>query len=120
VTRGKIVLIPFPFDDLSSSKVRPALCLTDQIGPHCHVVVAFITSAPVDDPLNSDIVLDPSMPEFSSSGLRTRSTVRLHRLVTISSSMIVRTLGELSETSLVGAMAQLNRLFDPCDEGNPD
>jgi mRNA interferase MazF len=30
--KGKIVLIQFPFDDLSSSKVRPAYCLTNKIG----------------------------------------------------------------------------------------
>ena len=42
--RGKIVLVPFPFDGLSSAKVRPALCLTDPIGPHRHVVLAFITA----------------------------------------------------------------------------
>lgn len=28
----RIVLVPFPFDDLSGSKLRPALCLTDVIG----------------------------------------------------------------------------------------
>ncbi len=42
--RGKIVLLPFPFDDFSATKVRPALCLTDEIGPHGQVVVAFISS----------------------------------------------------------------------------
>jgi hypothetical protein len=26
--------VPFPFDDLASSKVRPAVCLTDPVGPH--------------------------------------------------------------------------------------
>ena len=30
--KGKIVLVPFPFDDLSATKVRPAVCLTDSIG----------------------------------------------------------------------------------------
>lgn len=34
--RGKIVLVPFPFDDLSTTKVRPAVCLTERIGPHDH------------------------------------------------------------------------------------
>ena len=29
--KGKVVLIQFPFDDLSSSKVRPAYCLTHPI-----------------------------------------------------------------------------------------
>jgi mRNA interferase MazF len=41
VTRGKIVLVPFPFDDLAAAKVRPALCLTDPVGAHNHVVLAF-------------------------------------------------------------------------------
>ena len=34
----KVVLVPFPFDDFSASKVRPAVSLTEFIGPHGHVV----------------------------------------------------------------------------------
>jgi hypothetical protein len=30
MTKGKVVLVPFPFDDLSATKVRPAFCLTNQ------------------------------------------------------------------------------------------
>jgi mRNA interferase MazF len=44
MTKGKVVLVPFPFDDLSATKVRPAICLTDPLGVHRHVVLAFITS----------------------------------------------------------------------------
>ncbi len=29
MNKGKVVLVPFPFDDLSSTKVRPAVCLTE-------------------------------------------------------------------------------------------
>ncbi len=28
MTRGKVVLVPFPFDDFSGTKLRPAVCLT--------------------------------------------------------------------------------------------
>ena len=28
-TAGEVVLVPFPFSDLSQSRVRPALCLAD-------------------------------------------------------------------------------------------
>jgi len=30
--KNAIILVPFPFDDFSASKVRPALCLTAEIG----------------------------------------------------------------------------------------
>jgi len=42
--KNSIVLVPFPFDDFSVLKVRPALCLTSQIGIHHHVIIAFISS----------------------------------------------------------------------------
>ena len=54
MTKGKVVLVPFPFDDLSGTKARPALCLTDPIGPHRHVVLAFITSRAQAELLDTD------------------------------------------------------------------
>jgi len=54
----KIVLVPFPFDDLSSKKVRPAICLTDKIKPYNHVVLAFITSQVLPNPTATDFVID--------------------------------------------------------------
>lgn len=61
----KVVLVPFPFDDLSSSKVRPAVCLTDPIGPHRHVVLAFITSRIPASPLSTDFIIDSKDKAFS-------------------------------------------------------
>ena len=48
MTKYKVVLVPFPFDDLSSAKVRPAVCLSELIGPHDHLILAFITSPGAD------------------------------------------------------------------------
>ncbi len=42
--KNSIVLVPFPFDDFSESKVRPAICLTSEIGKYHHIIIAFITS----------------------------------------------------------------------------
>jgi mRNA interferase MazF len=96
MTKGKVVLVPFPFDDLTANKVRPAVCLTEPIGPHRHVIVAFISSQAPADPVLTDVVLDPRRNDFGATGLRLASVLRLHRLVTLTTGVIQRELGELS------------------------
>jgi len=112
MTKGKVVLVPFPFDDLSSAKVRPAVCLTNSIGPHHHVVLAFITSRIPDDLLESDLVLDSRSSEFKTTGLRVSSTLRLHRLMTVSTSFILRELGELSSSMQIEVAGKLHKLLE--------
>jgi mRNA interferase MazF len=110
--KGKIVLVPFPFDDLSSQKVRPALCLTDVIQPHGHVVLAFITSQVSATPAKTDLVIDVSDTNFSLTGLKVSSTIRLHRLMTITKSIIRRQLGKLAASHQAEVNDLLRNLFD--------
>jgi len=60
----KIVFVPFPFDDLSATKVRPAICLTDEIQPYGHIVLAFITSKVSASPSSTDLTIDSQTVEF--------------------------------------------------------
>jgi mRNA interferase MazF len=112
MTKGKLVLVPFPFDDFSGGKVRPALCLTDPIGAFRHVVFAFLTSQVVSPMLDTDLLLEPSHPDFPATGLRGPGTVRLHRVVTAGTSLIHRELGALSATLQAEVDARLRKLFD--------
>jgi len=111
MTKGKVVLVPFPFDDLSAAKVRPAVCLTNPVGPYRHVILAFITSRVLADLLETDIVLDSDRADFVTTGLRVSSTLRLHRLMTVSTSLILRELGELSPSIQAQVADRLQRLF---------
>ncbi len=108
----KVVLIPFPFDDLSSTKVRPAVCLTEPIGPHRHVVLAFITSRVPANPLPTDLVIESSDLDFASTGLRVSSTLQLHRLMTAATTLVQRELGTLSPKMQSAAAERLRNLFD--------
>lgn len=110
--KHKVVLIPFPFDDLSSTKVRPAVCLTESIGAHNHVVLAFVTSRIPQSLLSTDIVIDAQSPEFATTGLRVSSTLQLHRLITLTTSLIQRELGMLSPSLQVEVETHLKQLFD--------
>lgn len=110
--KNKVVLVPFPFDDLSANKVRPAVCLTNEIKPFGHIVLAFITSRVSTTPSSSDLVIPDSDPDFGSTGLKISSTIRLHPLITVSRSIIQRELGELSATQQQKIDERLRNLFD--------
>lgn len=111
MTKHKVVLIPFPFDDLTQSKVRPAVCLTDPIGPHRHVVVAFITSRVPSMLLASDLLIESNSQDFAVTGLRVTSVLRLHRLMTLTTAIIDRDLGRLPESIGPEVESRLRQLF---------
>jgi len=93
--KGKIVLVPFPYDDLSVNKLRPAACLTNPMGARRHVLLAYITSHIPTRLQETDIQIDASHPNFAATGLRQSSIIRLHHLMTVSTIVIQRELGKL-------------------------
>ena len=111
MVKGKVVLVPFPFDDLAANKVRPALCLTNPVGSHHHVIVAFISSQIPKPLIATDVVLDPKRSDFAATGLRVTSVLRLHRLVTLTTALIARQLGELSPLAQLEVDKKLALLF---------
>lgn len=110
--KGKVVLVKFPFDDLSSSKVRPAVCLTNAVGANQHIILALITSRIPADLLDTDFVLDINHPDFASSGLHKPSTIRLDHLITLRKSIIQRELGTLSSDTQAEIVNKLYNLLN--------
>ena len=94
LSRGDIVLVPFPFTDLSSSKRRPAVVLASA-DPRGDVVLAFVTSRGLGTPATGDVPILPTHPEYRLTGLRVPSKVRAGKLVTLSRRMVTRWLGRL-------------------------
>ena len=111
--RHAIVLVPFPFDDLSASKVRPALCLTSEVTEFKHVVIAFISSKVPDLPIDSDLVILKGTDEWQGTGLTVDSVIRLHRLLTIPKHLISRKLGRINSTTAHAVSDRLHLLFNP-------
>lgn len=107
----KIVLVPFPFDDLSGAKARPALCLTNKIGVFNHVVIAQISSQITKTNEPSDLLLLATDSNFRQTGLKVDSSVRLHRLVTIPALLIRSELGFLPSNFSADVESKLKNLF---------
>ena len=108
----QIVVAPFPFDDLSADKLRPALRVSRTIGVHRQVVLAYITSKMPAQLLSTDLIFDQTDADFFQTGLKTTSTLRLHLLYTIDNGMIARELGQLPDRFVPEVETRLRSLFD--------
>lgn len=93
--RGEIFLAMFPFGDVPGMKLRPVLALTERVGQHPEVLVAYISSVVPAMMLASDILLDPNTSENQQTNLKVVSVLRLHKLATIHHSAFARKLGSL-------------------------
>lgn len=80
--KRSVVLVEFPYDDLSNSKIRPAYALTDPIGKYQHIVLVLITSRIPTQPLIIDLILEVTHPDFAVTGLKKPSTLRSNHLLT--------------------------------------
>jgi len=92
--KGKIVLIPFPFTDLTAAKLRPALVLFEG---EKDVVVAFISSRVPQRSTVIDVVVEEAHSEFGKTGLKVSSVIRLDKVATIWKDLIVGEIGEIGK-----------------------
>jgi|SRR5882672_1257163 len=93
---GQVVVVPFPFTDLSSNKVRPALVLASL--SRGDLILCQITSQALGHPEAIPILGS----DFQSGGTLTRPSFALpHRLVTANESCIRRAVGRLNPGKLV-------------------
>jgi mRNA interferase MazF len=85
--KGDIVLIPFPFTNLSGKKLRPALVLA--VSP-ADIIVAFITTQTAwKEPADIEIESDPN------TGIKKASLIRPGKLATLDKTIAIGRIGTL-------------------------
>ena len=105
-SKGDVVLVPFPFTDLTQTKLRPAIVLYAQSEGE-NITLCFISSQNLDCLSRDEFIIDVTHPEFSNTGLKSGSKVKVSRIVTIDRTLIQRKLGGLG----VELTADLNRIL---------
>ncbi len=110
--KNSIVLVAFPFDNFSSSKVRPALCLTSEIGKFKNVIIAFISSKVPEDLLESDLIINKGSENSVETGLKVDSVIRLHKMVTIPQKLIKRRIGKINKSVQSETVNKIRQLFE--------
>ena len=88
--KGDVIIIPFPFSDLSGSKRRPALVLADLPGDD--IILCQITSKQ-----NKDIfAVDLNSADFITGSLPVASSIRPSRIFTADKNIIIRKTGSIN------------------------
>jgi len=102
--KGDVVVIPFPFSDLSGNKKRPALILADLEGDD--VIVCQITSSRFD---KQSINLEEK--DFSSGSLQQSSFIRPNKLFTISKSLMNYKIGAIKTAKLNDVLDKIIKML---------
>ena len=89
-----VVVVPFPFSDLSQAKRRPALILATLTGDD--LILCQITSRSITDHYAVEI----DMEDFLSGSLSQVSNIRPNRLFTADRSIVLYKVGEISAEKL--------------------
>ena len=102
---GSVILVPFPFSDLSQSKIRPALVLAG--AGRGDWILCQITSKPYADP--RAVRLDEEA--FAIGGLQLTSYVRPGKLFTANETLMLESVGQLRGDKLRAILQAVGEIF---------
>lgn len=94
--QGDIVLVPFPFTMGTSSKVRPAIVVSNSTVNNTEdVILAQITSKP-----RKDVFTYPLENEKLSDSLKLSSQVRCHKIFIVQKTIIHKKISTLNQIGI--------------------
>jgi mRNA interferase MazF len=99
---GEIILLSFPFTDVTGVKRRPALVLLDTGDEDA--IVARVTSQAVQT------IFDVELVEWQQAGLLIPSVVRVDKLATLGKRLVERRLGMLTSSDWMRVVARVKQL----------
>ena len=97
---GQIVVTPFPYSDLSGSKLRPVLLLRQASTRFDDWLVCMVSSQLQQAEPYLDELLTTEDADFAVSGLKASSVMRLSRLAVLEGSSLIGCLGIISDARL--------------------
>ncbi len=98
--RSDVILVPFPFTDLTTQKQRPALVISSKYfnDSSAGAILLAITSQVPKEPEPSDSPM--SSEEQKKGGLPKPSLVKAGKVVTLSQALVRKTVGRLPAESV--------------------
>jgi mRNA interferase MazF len=101
--KGDIVLIHFPFTDLSGNKLRPAVVLAQTMHD---VTVCFVTTQ-----LHWQEITDVMLQPKGANGIKKPSLIRVSKIATLDKGLAVGKIGSIDNADLTELNAKLKELL---------
>ncbi len=112
MNKWDVVLLSFPFTDLSATKVRPAVIVSpDAYNQSSQDVVVILITTNTLRRGAFDLLLQKSHPEFLQTGLRYDSAIRIDKVFTLSRCLMVAALGRFGPKLKADVEKQLRLFF---------
>ncbi|MBI2120399.1 MAG: type II toxin-antitoxin system PemK/MazF family toxin [Parcubacteria group bacterium] len=108
--KGSIVLIPFPFTDLSGKKLRPALILSSASVKNDDIIVAFISSQKGKAGA-FDMSVKEGEKSFLATGLKISSIIKVSKIATLDKKTCLGELGSIDASIRKEVDKKLKALF---------
>ena len=93
---GDVILIPFPFAELTNTKVRPAIIVCETKDSYKDLVLCAISSIVPAKFSENEMLLIVDQ----ENGLRKKSVLKVDRIVTAKEQNIIAKIGKLSDSDL--------------------
>ncbi len=97
---GQIVLYKFPQTDLREGKPRPALLIGKLPGQYDDWLICMISTQLRHYTQNFDEIIQVADADFSISGLKEPSVIRVGRLAIVDGNILLGAVGEIDEVRL--------------------
>jgi len=109
--RGDIILVPFPFTDLSSAKQRPALVVSsDKLNATSDDELVAAISSQIPAKLTAEeFMMSPG--DLAACGLPKPSVVRVAKLAALHRQIVIKRIGSMPAPALGRILSQIRTLF---------
>lgn len=110
---GQIALTPFPYSDLTGSKLRPVLLLRRVSSRYeDDWLVCMVSSRLHQMEGDLDEMVNEDAPDFPGCGLKAPSVLRVSRLAVLEASLFVGSIGAISPERLSGIKSRLAKWIE--------
>ena len=106
--QSSIILVPFPFSDITGMKVRPAIIISNQeFNRHEDVIICALTSSIKERPYSLIVTEKDTL----NKNLKDKSQIGVDTITRIKKSLIIKEIDILTETSFQKVLKILHGLF---------